>query len=373
MSKSHYSNALARSGSERISAFLDQNPIWLAPMAGVNDACFRGICKQMGAGITYTEMISATGLHYNYKSEASQRLLQLSPHEAPVAVQLFGADPEIIAQQARAVVRQLGENLAFIDINMGCPVSKVIKKGEGSALMTTPEVAAKIISYTVEALKGQGCDGSDIPVTAKFRRGFDEQEADANLSTEEGREGFKADAIAVEFAQLLESAGARALAVHGRYQSQFYSGHSNRDTITRVARAVSIPVIGSGDIFTPEDALAMITPVKAGGAGARGVMIARGAQGNPWIFKQIQQLQGGQQWSKPCYEEVFDIMRQHARCIEKTFGSRALVRMRKHAMWYCAGLPGASYFRREMNSLSSLSDLESLIDRYRLHLREASE
>jgi nifR3 family TIM-barrel protein len=348
--------ALSLSGSARIRAFLDENPVWLAPMAGVNDACFRSICKRMGAGITYSEMISALGLHYNYGSDASQRLLTVGEDEAPLAVQLFGSDPLILAEQARAVAQNLGESLAFIDINMGCPVSKVIKKGEGSALMTTPVIASEIVSRTVESLQGQGLNGTDIPVTVKFRKGF---ETDHD--------------VAVEFGQRMEEAGASALAVHGRYQEQFYSGESDKDAIRRVREAVTIPVIGSGDIFTPKDAEEMLARPAEDGIGADGVMIARGAQGNPWIFRNTHALLKGEEQSAPTHEEVFAVMHEHATCMTKTFGNKALVRMRKHATWYCTGLPGASIFRRQINSITSMGDLESLIDEYRSYLTDFTQ
>jgi len=314
-------------------------------MAGITDACFRTICKRMGAGLTYTEMISAAGLRYSFESEATRHLLQLGEGEAPVAVQLFGADPETVATQARVVARHLGEDLAFIDINMGCPVPKVIRKGEGSALMQTPELAVEIVSATVEALRGQASDGTDVPVTVKMRRGF----ADG-------------DDTAVSFARAMEAAGASALAVHGRYQAQYYRGESDAATITRVAAAVDVPVIGSGDVFTAADAARMISPVSEGGIGAAGVMVARGAQGNPWIFSKT--TPATTPAMAPTPHEIFAVMHEHAACVERTFGPKALVRMRRHAMWYCAGLPHASHFRRHINNITTMADLEALIDEY---------
>ncbi|MCL2491637.1 MAG: tRNA-dihydrouridine synthase [Coriobacteriia bacterium] len=343
--------ALNLSGSKRILQFIEQNPFWLAPMAGVNDACFRGICKRMGAGITYTEMISAIGLHYNFETDATRRLLAISDNESPVAAQLFGSDAEVIATQAYEVAQFLGEDLAFIDINMGCPVTKVVRRGEGSALMMDLDTASRIVKKTVTILKAQGLEGSDIPVTVKFRRGYSE-----------------GDDRSVEFACAMEGAGASALAVHGRYQDQFYSGVSDRQTITRVKDAVGIPVIGSGDVFSAQDALSMISPKSKGGVGADAVMIARGAQGDPWIFTQAQALHHGELPLTPSYEDIFAVMQEHATCIERSFGPKALVRMRKHAMWYCAGLPGASYFRGKINQVTTMNDLESLISEYKSFL-----
>jgi len=344
-------SALALSGADRIRRLLHDNPLWLGPMAGVNDACFRSICKRMGAGITYTEMISAAGLHYNFEGEAAQRLLTRGEGESPVAVQLFGSDAEMIATQAQAVARFLKDDLAFIDINMGCPVSKVIKKGEGSALMTTPEIAARIVSRTAWGLRGLGVEGSDIPVTVKIRKGYEQ-----------------GDDTSVEFALLMQDAGASALAIHGRYQDQFYGGLSDSGAISRVAEALDIPVIGSGDVFTPADALRMIAPPSEGGVGADGVMIARGAQGNPWIFSSAHLLRAGGAPTTPSYQEVFAVMHEHALCMARTFGSGALVRMRKHATWYCHGLPGASMFRRRINAITTMEDLEDLISEYEEYL-----
>jgi len=345
-------SALMLSGADRIRQLLIENPIWLAPMAGVNDACFRGICKRMGAGVTYTEMISAAGLHYNFEGDAAQRLLTVAPNESPVAVQLFGSDPDMIARQAQAVAEFLKDSLAFIDINMGCPVSKVVRKGEGSALMATPEIAARIVSRTAEQLRGTGAGQSDIPVTVKFRRGY----------------GCDND-TSIEFALLMEQAGASALAIHGRYQDQFYSGKSDKDVIGRAKEAVGIPVVGSGDIFTSDDALHMIAPTTEGGVGADGVMVARGAQGNPWIFAQTQAQRFDESWNSPTYQDIFSVMHEHATCMSQSFGPKSLVRMRKHATWYCSGLPGASHFRRQINSIATMKDLEALIHEYEEFLK----
>ncbi|MBK5211181.1 MAG: tRNA dihydrouridine synthase DusB [Coriobacteriia bacterium] len=343
-----------------VETYLKENPIWLAPMAGVNDAAFRVLCKEAGAGLTFTEMVSAKGLHYSSSNNNSRMLLKLAPEEVPVAVQIFGADPTIMASQARVLVEQLGNNLAFIDVNMGCPVPKVVNKGEGSALMRSSELAAEIIAAIVEAVGGLG-----TCVTAKFRRGWDEESENT-----------------VAFAQTLEAAGASALTVHGRFRSQFYRGVSERSVIARVKEHVAVPVIGSGDVLTAYDAVSMLVET-----GADGVMIARGAQGNPWIFTQsaellsayrteqklnptvtLEEVSRATTLTTPTYRERFDMMRRHAQLIERYFGGKSLVRMRKHAIWYCAGLPGASFFRHEINSISSMEDLTKLIDAYDTYL-----
>lgn len=345
-------NPLTLSGEQRIRALIAQHPVWLAPMAGVNDAPFRALCRRLGAGVTYTEMVSAKGLHYDEGKGGSRLLLRLDPEEVPAAVQLFGSEPEIIARQAQFVARELGDSLAFIDLNMGCPVVKVVSKGEGSALMRTPDLAAEIVISVALALRGAGVEGSDIPVTVKFRRGWDEDSANA-----------------VEFARAMEAAGASAVAVHGRYREQFYDGASEASTITEVAGAVSVPVIASGDVHTAADAVRMITSVEQGGVGADAVMIARGAMGNPWIFREAAALLAtGVECASPTPTERFELMQEHARRMVAYYGDRALIRMRKHVMWYCAGLPGSSHFRGRVNHITTLEDLTALIAEYQTYL-----
>lgn len=343
-----------------VSELLTRNPFWLAPMAGVNDAAFRELCKEQGAGITFSEMISAKGLHYDAQNNNARMLLRVSPREVPIAVQLFGADPDILGEQAAEIAREFGEDLAFIDINMGCPVPKVVNKGEGSALMKTPEIAVDIVKSVAEALKPFGKE-----VTAKFRRGFDASSENA-----------------VEFAFALAEAGAAALTVHGRFRSQYYKGESDSSIVSDIKKKVKVPVLGSGDIFTPQDAVEMLLD-----QGADGVMIARGAQGNPWIFSHAQALYNACQLMKeqasftsvagaaatmtlvaPTYHEKFEMMRKHAEQLVEYFGRKSLVRMRKHAIWYCAGMPGASYFRGQIQSITTMEDLEDLIDAYEDYL-----
>ncbi|MDY0340482.1 MAG: tRNA-dihydrouridine synthase, partial [Coriobacteriia bacterium] len=231
-------------------------------MAGVTEAPFRGICKRMGATLTYTEMISAKGLHYNPDARVSRSLLTFDRAEVPCGVQLFGADPALMADRAAWVIAQYGTDVALIDINMGCPVTKVVTNGEGSALMQTPKLAAEIVSRMTAAVP--------VPVTAKFRTGWDRHSINA-----------------VEFARAMEAAGAAAVCIHGRTRKQFYQDVADWDVIAAVKQAVAVPVIGSGDVFSAEDASAMFART-----GVDAVMIARGAQGNPWIFGETRALIG---------------------------------------------------------------------------------
>lgn len=326
--------------AETVRAMLASNPVLLAPMAGVTEAPFRAICKRMGAGLTYTEMVSAKGLHYNPHSGGSRALLSVSAQEVPCAVQIFGADAEMMAAQAARVVEMLGDDVALVDINMGCPVAKVVGKGEGSALMRTPELAAHIVASVAEAV----C----VPVTVKFRRGWD-------VETEN----------AVEFALTMEEAGAAAVAVHGRTRDQFYRGRSDRNTVARVKQAVSIPVIGSGDVFTARDALDMLAET-----GADGVMVARGAQGNPWIFREAQAMRAGESIDRPSAFERIDTAREHAKELVEFAGERAFVRMRKHVAWYIAEMPGASFVRTKVNESRSYAELDALLVEYREYLEQ---
>lgn len=308
-------------------------------MAGVTEAPFRAICKRMGAGLTYTEMVSATGLHYNPGSPISRKLLALSPEETPCGVQIFGADPEMMAAQAAAICERHGADVALIDINMGCPVSKVVSRGEGSALMRTPERAAEVISAVARACPA--------PVTAKFRKGWDEESANA-----------------VEFAQALEAAGASGLTVHGRTRGQFYHGRADWGVIAQVKAAVSVPVIGSGDVFSAADAKAMLDET-----GADGVMVARGAQGNPWIFREARALiDTGVALPPPTWRERLGMAAEHAEALVAFAGERAFVRMRKHVTWYVTGLPGASQVRARVNSARSYAELLGLLEEYGAYL-----
>lgn len=307
----------------------------LAPMAGVAEAPFRGICKQMGAALTYSEMVSATGLHHNPHSPTATKLLEFAPNETPVAVQLFGRDPHIIAEQAARLLDRYGSDIALIDINMGCPVSKVVAKGEGSALMREPAQATRIVTAVVRA--------SSVPVTVKFRKGWDDAHANA-----------------VEFARQMEDAGASGLAIHGRTTTQLYRGHADWKVIAQVKAAVSVPVFGSGDVMSADDVANMLVET-----GVDAVMIARGAQGNPWIFAEARALvERGERVPPPTPSERIDVARAHLRALTAFAGERGAVRMRKHIAWYVTGLPGATRIRTLVNECRSSAQLEALLVGY---------
>lgn len=325
--------------SRDIRALLAANNVVLGPMAGVTAAPFRAICKRMGAGLTFTEMLSARGLHYNPDAAVARELLTIAPEEAPCAVQIFGNEPELMAAQARRIANEQGERVALIDINMGCPVSKVVARGEGSALMRTPGLAAEIVERVVSA--------AGIPVSVKFRKGWDAGNPNA-----------------VEFARRMEAAGAAAITVHGRTRGQFYEGAADWEVIAEVKRAVSIPVIGSGDVFSAADAKAMLERT-----GVDAVMVARGARGNPWIFRQARALiDRGQVLPPPTAFERIDMAREHAAALVAFGGEHAFRRMRKQIGWYVYGLPGATHVRDRAYEVASSAELDALLAEYRAYL-----
>ena len=309
------------------SATLPNNLI-LAPMAGVTDLPFRLLCKEQGAGLLCMEMVSAKAILY--KNRNTESLLEIDPRENPVSLQLFGSDPEIIS----TIAHQIEERpFDILDLNMGCPVPKIVNNGEGSALMKNPKLAGEIIRRTVRAI--------DKPVTVKIRKGFDDEHINA-----------------VEMAKIAEDAGAAAVAVHGRTREQFYSGRADWDIIRQVKEAVSIPVIGNGDLLTAEDVIAMEEQT-----GCDGFMIARGAQGNPWIFRQIlHYFETGEHLAKPTIEEVTQMILRHARMMLEFKGEYIGIReIRKHAAWYTAGYPNSARLRVAINNVESFEALEELL------------
>ena len=304
------------------------NPYILAPMAGVTDLPFRLLCKEQGAGLLCMEMISAKAIQYNNKN--TKALLEIHPDEFPVSLQLFGSDPDIISEIAKRI-----EELPFsiLDINMGCPVPKIVRNGEGSALMNQPKLVHEIVEKTAKAIKK--------PVTVKIRKGFDDESINA-----------------VEIAKIIEDAGAAAVAVHGRTREQYYSGKADWDIIRQVKEAVSIPVIGNGDVVSGESAIAMMKET-----GCDGVMIGRGAQGNPWIFSELLEYERtGKLPPRPSIEELKDMMLRHARLQMKYKGEYLGIReMRKHVSWYTTGLPNSAKLRGEINAVESYEELEKLL------------
>ena len=305
------------------------NPYILAPMAGVTDLPFRLLCREQGAGLLCMEMISAKALQY--KNKNTKALLAIHPEEYPVSLQLFGSDPGIISEQAKRI-----EELPFqiLDINMGCPVPKVVKNGEGSALMQNPKLVYEIISQTVKAV--------NKPVTAKIRKGFH----DGSIN-------------AVEIAKVIEAAGGAAVAVHGRTREQYYSGAADWEIIRQVKDAVSIPVIGNGDVDSCEKAAAMQRET-----GCDGVMIGRGAQGNPWIFSRLLEYnRTGVIPPEPDQEEVRAMMLRHARLQLEFKGDYIGIReMRKHVAWYTKGMKGAARLRARINQVESYEELAELLN-----------
>lgn len=306
-----------------------ENNVILAPMAGVTDLPFRLLCSEQGAGLCGMEMVSAKAIMYGNKN--TEGLLAIHPQEGPVSLQLFGSDPKIVSEMAKRIEER---PFAVLDINMGCPVPKIVNNGEGSALMREPALSGKIIAATVKAI--------GKPVTVKIRKGFDADHVNA-----------------VEIAKIAEDAGAAAVAVHGRTREQFYSGEADWEIIARVKEAVSIPVIGNGDVTDGESAERLIRQT-----GCDGVMIGRAARGNPWLFGQIAAyLEGARVPDAPSVEEKKEMILRHAALQMETKGEYTGVReMRKHLSWYTAGLPGSARLRGVVNQAETFEEIRRLVE-----------
>lgn len=306
-----------------------KNNLILAPMAGVTDLPFRLLCSEQGAGLTGMEMVSAKAIMYGNKN--TEGLLAIDPREGPVSLQLFGSDPKIVSEMAKRIEER---PFAVLDINMGCPVPKIVNNGEGCALMREPKLAGEIIAATVTAVSK--------PVTVKIRKGFD-----------------VAHVNAVELAKIAEEAGAAAVAVHSRTREQFYSGEADWEIIAKVKEAVSIPVIGNGDVTDGESAERLLLQT-----GCNGVMVGRAARGNPWLFGQIgAYLRDGTAIPPPSLEEKKEMILRHAGLQLSAKGEYTGIReMRKHLSWYTAGMPGSARLRGMANQLESFEELERLVE-----------
>ncbi len=307
-------------------------PVALAPMAGVTDLPFRILCREMGCDLTFTEMISAKGLLYG--NENTEKLLETASIEEPCGFQIFGSEPDVMADIARRLEEDYAGKVALIDINMGCPAHKIVGNGEGSALMRDVPLAAKIIEAVGKAVR--------LPVTVKFRKGWDEGSVNA-----------------VEFARMAENSGASGICVHGRTRAQGYSGRADWGIIGEVKAAVHIPVLGNGDIYSADDVRRMREET-----GCDGALVARGAMGNPWIFRACKAALLGEEIVSPTLTERISLAVRHARMQQDYRGAHGVIEMRKHIAWYLSGLPHAAQLRVRVNSCQTLADLNDMLLSY---------
>lgn len=307
------------------------NEVFLSPMAGVTDLPFRLICKEKGCGMLYTEMINAKALCYD--DENTKKMLKIEDEEHPIAVQIFGSDPEFMGKAA-AIMNEYPNEI--LDINMGCPAPKVIKNGDGSALMRNPKLAAEVLESVVK--------NSKKPVTLKIRKGWDDDSVNA-----------------VEIAKIAEECGISALAIHGRTREQFYSGKADWDIIAEIKQSINIPVIGNGDVFEVEDAVNMLEKTKCDA-----IMIGRGAQGNPWIFKRINHyMKTGEILPEPTLEEKITTAIKHMNLAVSEHGDYVAVReMRKHIGWYLKGLKNSAKYRDQINKITDYKEVIFMLEEY---------
>lgn len=310
----------------QIGNFKPENNIFLAPMAGVTDVAFRSICKNYNCGLTYSEMVSAKGILYD--NDNTKKLLEVAPNENKIAVQLFGSEPKLLADMARKLEHI--EHIALFDINMGCPAPKIVKNGEGSALMKNPKLISEIIKEVSSAI--------NKPLTIKIRKGFDDNSINA-----------------LEIAKIAEDSGAKAITIHGRTREQYYSGNADWDIIRKVKENISIPVIGNGDINSIEKAKEIIEYTSCDA-----IMIARASQGNPWIFSEMYNyLENGTIIEKPTIEEKINVAIEHLENLVKIKGEYIGVReMRKHLGWYIKGVPKSAEIRASINNISTLTEMK---------------